>query len=92
MQDGRAGGDRGRRLGSGVEGSVSGNARPDIVVWSSSGGAYAGIALNGSIIKPYPEDAQAYYGSPLGTSDIVFGHHGAAPQATGLRRGLATIG
>ncbi len=79
-------------LGSGVEGAVSGNARPDIVVWSSSSGAYAGIALNGSIIKPQPEDDQAYYGRPLGTSDILFGHRGTAPQATGLRRELATIG
>jgi lipid-binding SYLF domain-containing protein len=79
-------------LGSGVEGAFSGNARPDIVVWSSSSGAYAGIALNGSIIKPQPEDDEAYYGKPLGTSDIVFGHRGTAPQATGLRRELATIG
>jgi lipid-binding SYLF domain-containing protein len=79
-------------LGSGVEAAVSGNARPDIVAWSSSSGAYTGIALNGSIIKPQPEDDHAYYGRKLGTSDIVFGHHGTAPQATGLRRELATIG
>jgi lipid-binding SYLF domain-containing protein len=79
-------------LGSGVEGAVGGSARPDIVVWSSSSGVYAGIALNGSIIKPQPEDDQAYYGRPLTTSDILFRHLGVAPQATGLRRALATIG
>jgi lipid-binding SYLF domain-containing protein len=79
-------------LGSGVEGAVGGSARPDIVAWSSSSGVYAGIALNGSIIKPQPEDDQAYYGRPLTTSDILFRHLGVAPQATGLRRALATIG
>ena len=78
-------------LGSGVEGAVSAGG-PDIVVWSSSSGAYAGIALNGSIIKPQPEDDQAYYGRPLTTRDILFGHRGAAPQATALRRELAGVG
>lgn len=35
-------------LGSGVQGAVSGGS-PDIVVWSSSSGVYAGVALDSSI-------------------------------------------
>ena len=79
-------------LGSGVEGAISGASRPDIVVWSSSSGVYAGISLNGSVIKPQPEDDRAYYGRPVTTRDILFGHGGVAPHAAGLRRELGTIG
>jgi SH3 domain-containing YSC84-like protein 1 len=79
-------------LGSGVEGAISGAGRPDIVVWSSSSGVYGGIALDGSVIRPQVEDDRAYYGRPLSTRDIVFGHGGMAPHATALRRELATVG
>lgn len=58
-------------------------------MWSSSSSGYAGFALNGSIIKPQPEDDQAYYGRLLGPSDVVFGHRGTDH---GLRRELATTG
>ncbi|MEJ0016989.1 MAG: lipid-binding SYLF domain-containing protein [Acetobacteraceae bacterium] len=78
-------------LGSGVEGAVS-TGGPDIVVWSSSTGAFAGIALNGSIIRPQREDNQAYYGRPLGPHEVLFGHKAAAPRATTLRRELASVG
>ncbi|HEY2617153.1 MAG TPA: lipid-binding SYLF domain-containing protein [Acetobacteraceae bacterium] len=78
-------------LGSGVEGAVSAGG-PDIVVWSSSSGVYAGIALNGSIIKPQPEDDQAFYGRPLTTHDVLYGRVPPAPQATALRRELGGVG
>ena len=70
-------------LGSGLEAAIGGDVRPDIVVWSSSSSVYAGFALNGSIIKPQPEDDQEYYGRKLGPSDVVFGHRGVAAQTTG---------
>ncbi len=79
-------------LGSGVEGAIAGAVGPDIVVWNSSSGLYGGIALNGSVIRPDAGDDQAYYGRPLTTRDIVFGHVGVAPRATVLRRELATVG
>lgn len=78
-------------LGSGVEGAASPGG-PDIVVWSSSSGVYAGLALNGSIIRPQPEDNARYYGRPLTTSDILFRHIGVAPRANALRTELASIG
>jgi lipid-binding SYLF domain-containing protein len=77
-------------LGSGVEGAVSAGG-PDIVVWSSSSGVYAGVALDGSIIRSQPEDDARYYGRRLTTRDILFHHVGAAPRASTLRSELATI-
>jgi lipid-binding SYLF domain-containing protein len=67
-------------LGSGVEGAVS-SGRPDIVVWRSSSGVYAGVALDGSVIRSQPEDDTRTYGRPLATRDILFHHVGAAPRA-----------
>jgi lipid-binding SYLF domain-containing protein len=77
-------------LGSGVEGAVS-SGGPDIVVWSSSSGVYAGIALDGSIIRAQPEDNRAYYGRPLTTRGVLFGPAALEPHATVLRRELASI-
>jgi lipid-binding SYLF domain-containing protein len=78
-------------LGSGVEGAANlGGA--DIVVWSSSSGAYAGIALNGSIIRPQTDDNRAYYGRPLSTHQVLYGQTAAPPDAVTLRRELATVG
>ncbi len=79
-------------LGSGVEGAMAGASGLDIVVWSSSSGVYGGLALNGSVIRPDFGDNRAYYGRPLSTRDIMFGHMGVAPRATVLRRELATVG
>ena len=79
-------------LGSGVEGAIGGASPPDIVVWSSSSGVYAGISLDGSIIRAQPEDDQAYYGRPLTTRDMLLGVVPPAPQATALRRELAGVG
>jgi SH3 domain-containing YSC84-like protein 1 len=78
-------------LGSGVEGAFSGASGPDIVAWSSSSGVYAGISLDGSIIRAQPDDNRAYYGRPESAHDILFGPAGAAPHAAALRRALTTI-
>jgi SH3 domain-containing YSC84-like protein 1 len=78
-------------LGSGVEGAVNPGGA-DIVVWSSSSGVYAGVALNGSIIKAQPDENARYYGRALTTRDIIFRHAGVAPRANALRSELATIG
>jgi SH3 domain-containing YSC84-like protein 1 len=78
-------------LGSGVEGAMGGASPPDIVVWSSSSGVYAGISLDGSVIRAQPDDDRAYYGRPVTTRDILFGHGGVAPHAAALRRALGSV-
>ncbi|HLN24903.1 MAG TPA: lipid-binding SYLF domain-containing protein [Patescibacteria group bacterium] len=79
-------------LGSGAEAATTSNMKADIVVWSSSTGAYAGLTLNGSVIKPRMEYNAAYYGKTESPADIVL--HGAAknPQADSLRKTLASLG
>ena len=77
-------------LGSGVEGAIGGASPPDIVVWSSSSGVYAGISLDGSVIRAQTDDDHAYYGRPVTTRDILFGH-GGAPHAMALRRALGSV-
>jgi SH3 domain-containing YSC84-like protein 1 len=78
-------------LGSGVEGALSGPNLPDIVVWSSSSGLYGGLTVDGSIIRPQPDDDTAWYGRPITTRDILFGRFSYAPAAA-LRRDIRAIG
>ena len=79
-------------LGSGVEGAIGGASPPDVVVWSSSSGVYAGISLDGSVLRAQPDDDRAYYGRPLSSRDILFGRGGASAHAAALRRELAAVG
>ncbi|HVJ52846.1 MAG TPA: lipid-binding SYLF domain-containing protein [Aliidongia sp.] len=78
-------------LGSTAEASTTSNLNADIVVWSSSSGAYAGITLNGSIIKPRHEWDAAYYGHATTTSDIVVKESAKNAGANGLRSELGSI-
>jgi lipid-binding SYLF domain-containing protein len=78
-------------LGSGVEAAISGATPPDIIVWSSSSGAYGGLTVDGSVVRPNQNDNAAWYRRPITTRDILFGRFDY-PQATGLRRELRSIG
>jgi lipid-binding SYLF domain-containing protein len=78
-------------LGSMAEASTTTNLRADIIVWSSSTGAYAGLTLNGSIIKPRDSWNEAYYGHPESVRNIVSKRTAQNPGAEGLRRELASL-
>jgi SH3 domain-containing YSC84-like protein 1 len=78
-------------LGSGVEAAISGPTPPDIIVWSSSSGIYGGLTIDGSIIRPEPNDNTAWYGRPITTRGILFGPFDY-PPADGLRRDVRSIG
>ncbi len=78
-------------LGSGVEGAIGGASPPDIVVWSSSTGLYGGLTINGSIIRPQPDDDKAYYGRPVSTRDVLYAKTPSA-RAAALRRDLTNVG
>lgn len=77
-------------LGSGVQGAIGGASPPDIVVWSSGTGVYGGLTLEGSLIKPQPEDDRAFYGRSVTTRDVLYG---TAPSAKGasLRQALTGL-
>jgi lipid-binding SYLF domain-containing protein len=78
-------------LGSGVEAAIAGPTPPDIIVWSSSSGAYGGLTVDGSIVRPNQNDNAAWYRRPITTRDILFGRFNY-PQASGLRQELRSIG
>ncbi len=76
-------------LGSGVGAATTSAAGADIVVWASSSGAYAGVTLEGSVIKPRPEWDRDYYGHAMTTRDVIFHRDANNPGATGLREALS---
>jgi len=79
-------------LGSNVEAATTGAVGPDIVVWASSSGAYAGVTLNGSIIRPQYDADRAFYGPGVTQRDILFRGTVANPNASTLQRALGTLG
>ena len=74
-------------LGSGVGASTTSALGADIVAWASSSGAYAGITLEGSVIKSRPEWDRDYYGRNLTTRQILYGTH-VAPGTVALRESI----
>lgn len=52
-------------LGSNASAAATTNANVDVIAWAKAKGVYAGITLEGSIIKPRNEWNAAYYGRPL---------------------------
>ncbi len=78
-------------LGASAEAATTSNFNADIVVWSSSSGAYAGLTLNGSIIKPRDSDNEAFYGSPVSPAQITRGNVPAKRDAEPLRRTLSSM-
>jgi lipid-binding SYLF domain-containing protein len=52
-------------LGSNASAAATTHANVDVIAWAKAKGAYAGITLEGSIIKPRNEWNAAYYGRPV---------------------------
>jgi lipid-binding SYLF domain-containing protein len=60
----------------------------DIIVWASASGAYAGLTLEGSLVKPRDSYNEAYYGRPMAVRAILNTNDGRNPGADGLRNAL----
>jgi lipid-binding SYLF domain-containing protein len=60
----------------------------DVVVWSSSSGAYAGLTLEGSIVKPRENYNDEYYGHPIAARAILNMNEGHNPGANLLRKDI----
>jgi lipid-binding SYLF domain-containing protein len=60
----------------------------DIIVWSSASGAYAGVTLEGSLVKPRDSYNEAYYGRPIAVREILNMNEGRNPGAAALRAAL----
>jgi lipid-binding SYLF domain-containing protein len=75
-------------LGSSVGAATTSAAGADIVIWASSSGAYAGISLDGSVIKPRPDWDRDYYGRNVTSRDIIFTRQTNNPGTASLRNTL----
>ena len=60
----------------------------DIIVWASASGAYAGLTLEGSLVKPRDSYNESFYGRPIAVREILNMNGGNNPSADGLRRAL----
>jgi hypothetical protein len=77
-------------LGSNAEAALTSNVNVDVIAWSRSKGAYAGVTLEGSLIKPRESYNEAYYGKRIHPRDILKGEV-MNPDADMLRRSLAAL-
>jgi lipid-binding SYLF domain-containing protein len=59
----------------------------DIVVWASASGAYAGLTLEGSVVKPRDSWNEAFYGHPIAAKAIL-AHDGSKRGTSNLRHDL----
>ena len=77
-------------FGKGIEGSTTLGLGGDIVAYSRSVGAFAGVALEGAIIHRRADLNRKYYGDAAATprAIVLVGGH-ANPQANELRETLA---
>lgn len=60
----------------------------DIIVWASASGAYAGLTLEGSLVKPRDSYNESYYGRPIAVREILNSNEGHNPGADALRHTL----
>lgn len=58
-------------LGTDASAATTANLNVDVIAWAKSKGAYAGITLDGSIIKPRNEWNTAYYGHPVTPREVI---------------------
>jgi SH3 domain-containing YSC84-like protein 1 len=74
-------------LGSNVQGAVGGVSPPDIVVWASASGLYAGLTIEGSVIRSEPNKDSQFYGRHVTTREVLYGTLESG-RTGGLRRQL----
>lgn len=76
-------------LGANAQGATAPNMTGDIIVWSSTQGAYGGLTLEGSVLEPKGEWNDKFYGraSPV---DVILADTRAKPETAALRKELAS--
>ena len=79
-------------LGGGVEGATTTAVGADIVAFTKSRGAFAGVSLGGSVLNAESTWDQAYYGRPVGARAIVLQMAASNPGADPLRALLTRFG
>jgi lipid-binding SYLF domain-containing protein len=79
-------------LGSSAEAATTSAMKADIVAWASSTGAYAGITVNGSVIRPDQQANRDFYGSDVTPGGILTGGDVGNASADALEAAVAALG
>ncbi len=58
-------------VGSSAAATTTTHGNVDVIAWAKSKGAYAGITVEGSVIKPRTDWNTAYYGQPMTPAQIM---------------------
>ena len=83
----KLGGDATFALGT-KGGSAAGAAGADVIVYSKVKGAFAGVTVDGIVLKVRRSLNKAYYDKALSPAEMVLAPAGATPSADGLRQAL----
>jgi lipid-binding SYLF domain-containing protein len=75
--------------GAGMEGATSANLDADFLSFSRAKGAFAGISLEGAIIKTDDDANSAYYGQPVDALDILVKQSVSNSHANPLRASVS---
>lgn len=75
-------------VGANAQGATAPNLTGDIIIWSSSKGAYGGLTLEGSVVDPKRDWNEDFYGRPVPVSDIL-NDLSPRPETGELRDALA---
>ncbi len=75
-------------VGANAQAATGGNLSGDIIVWSSSKGAYGGLTLEGSVLAPESDVNADFYGHGIGVREIL-ADRVTNPAAENLRHDLA---
>ena len=79
-------------IGGGVEGATTTAVGADILAYSRSRGAFAGLSIEGSVLSARPTWDQVYYGRAVDTRAIVIQMAASNPGADPLRSLLTRYG
>lgn len=78
-------------IGMGLEGSTPHNLSADFLSFAKAKGAYAGMSLEGAVIKVRNDWNEQYYGKPVSPVDIVVTKSVNNPHSAALRAVLGAV-
>jgi len=78
-------------LAAGPVGGGASAQTADVLSYARSKGAFAGISLDGAVVKTKDKFNEAYYGQALSPTDILIRKTVSNPQADVLRQSIASI-
>jgi len=78
-------------LAAGPVGGGAAAQTADVLSYARSKGAFAGVALDGAVVKTKDKFNEAYYGKSVSPTDILIRKSVSNPHADGLRKEIATV-